>query len=337
MARVYSASEALAGRAGALPPVPDRPRRRPAWPTYALSVLGFSLASVLFLYGLQRVQHAPAAVAGLRPGATPHLAWNTAASFVTNTNWQYYSGEATMGHLVQMAGLAVQNFASAAVGMAVAVALVRGFARSRTDRVGNFWVDLVRGCVRILLPAARRRDRAADRRRRGAEPRRPAHGHHPRRRDPAHPRRAGGLPGGDQGARHQRRRLLQRQLRAPVREPQRLHQPARDLPAAAHPVRAAAHVRPDGRRQAPGLRDPRRDGRDLRGARWRCVTAFEAAPLRRRRSRRAGAAMEGKEMRFGVPASALFAAATTLHLDRRGQLHARLVHPARRRRRHRST
>ncbi len=73
---------------------------------------------------------------------------------MTNTNWQSYSGESTMGHLVQMAGLAVQNFASAAVGMAVAVALIRGFTRNRTDRIGNFWVDLVRGCVRILLPIA---------------------------------------------------------------------------------------------------------------------------------------------------------------------------------------
>ena len=73
---------------------------------------------------------------------------------MTNTNWQSYSGESTMGHLVQMAGLAVQNFVSAAVGMAVAVALIRGFMRSRTDRVGNFWVDLVRSCLRILLPMA---------------------------------------------------------------------------------------------------------------------------------------------------------------------------------------
>jgi K+-transporting ATPase ATPase A chain len=79
-------------------------------------------------------------------------AFNTAASFVTNTNWQSYSGESALGHLAQMSGLAVQNFASAAVGMAVAIALVRGFVRSRTDRLGNFWVDLVRGCLRILLP-----------------------------------------------------------------------------------------------------------------------------------------------------------------------------------------
>ena len=83
---------------------------------------------------------------------TPALAWNTAVSFVTNTNWQAYSGESTQGHLVQMAGLTVQNFVSAAVGMAVAVALVRGFARTRTGDLGNFWVDLVRGTLRILLP-----------------------------------------------------------------------------------------------------------------------------------------------------------------------------------------
>jgi K+-transporting ATPase ATPase A chain len=85
---------------------------------------------------------------------TPALAWNTAISFVTNTNWQAYSGESTQGHLVQMAGLTVQNFISAAVGMAVAVALVRGFARTRSGELGNFWVDLVRGTFRILLPIA---------------------------------------------------------------------------------------------------------------------------------------------------------------------------------------
>jgi potassium-transporting ATPase potassium-binding subunit len=84
----------------------------------------------------------------------PHGAWNTAVSFVTNTNWQSYSGESTMGHLVQMAGLSVQNFVSASVGIAVAVALIRGFARSRSAQLGNFWVDLVRITLRILLPVA---------------------------------------------------------------------------------------------------------------------------------------------------------------------------------------
>ncbi len=83
---------------------------------------------------------------------TPSVAWNTAASFVTNTNWQSYSGEATMSVLTQMVGLTVQNFISAAVGMSVAIALVRGFIRFRTDRLGNFWVDVTRTTLRILLP-----------------------------------------------------------------------------------------------------------------------------------------------------------------------------------------
>jgi K+-transporting ATPase ATPase A chain len=121
------------------------------WSVYAASVIAFSLVSVGGLYLLQRVQHNLPLSLGF-PGVDPALAFNTAASFVTNTNWQAYSGEATMGHLTQMAGLAVQNFVSAAVGIAVVMAVIRGFTRSRTDRIGNFWVDLVRCVVRILLP-----------------------------------------------------------------------------------------------------------------------------------------------------------------------------------------
>ncbi len=129
------------------------PKAEQRWPVYARSLLAFSAVSVVFLYGLLRVQsHLPLSLGF--PGVSPDQAFNTAASFVTNTNWQSYSGESTMGHLAQMAGLAVQNFASAAVGMAVAVALIRGFVRSRTDQIGNFWVDLIRGCLRILLPLA---------------------------------------------------------------------------------------------------------------------------------------------------------------------------------------
>ncbi len=120
---------------------------------YAVALVGFSLASTLLLYAFLRLQHLLPLSLGF-DGIEPAGAFNTAVSFVTNTNWQWYSGESAMGHLVQMAGLAVQNFLSAAVGMAVAVALVRGFARSQTDRVGNFWVDLVRGTVRIVLPFA---------------------------------------------------------------------------------------------------------------------------------------------------------------------------------------
>lgn len=124
-----------------------------SWGVYARSVLAFSAISILFLYLFQRVQQHLWLSLGFEP-VKPDQAWNTAVSFVTNTNWQSYSGESTMGHLVQMAGLAVQNFTSAAVGVAVAVALVRGFARSKTSQLGNFWVDLVRICVRILLPVA---------------------------------------------------------------------------------------------------------------------------------------------------------------------------------------
>lgn len=130
-------------------------RSEQTWGAYARSVLAFSSVSILFLFALQLVQgKLPLHLHDLATNLTPALAWNTAVSFVTNTNWQAYSGESTQGHLVQMAGLAVQNFVSAAVGMAVAVALVRGFARTRTGELGNFWVDLVRGTLRILLPIA---------------------------------------------------------------------------------------------------------------------------------------------------------------------------------------
>lgn len=129
------------------------PRSEQTWGSYARSVLAFSAVSLLFLFFFQLIQgKLPLHLNDPGTPMTPALAWNTAVSFVTNTNWQAYSGESTQGHLVQMAGLAVQNFVSAAVGMAVAVALVRGFARRHTGELGNFWVDLVRGTLRILLP-----------------------------------------------------------------------------------------------------------------------------------------------------------------------------------------
>ena len=123
------------------------------WTAYAVSLLAFSAASVLLLYVFQRVQGGLPLSLGLG-GVHPDQAFNTAVSFSTNTNWQSYSGESTMGHLVQMSGLAVQNFVSAAVGLAVAVALVRGFTRTESGTIGNFWSDLVRTTVRILLPVA---------------------------------------------------------------------------------------------------------------------------------------------------------------------------------------
>ncbi len=128
---------------------PDTEQR---WQTYAISLVSFSIVSILALWGLLVAQR----LLPWSQGRSMHVdtALNTAVSFVTNTNWQSYAGESGTGYLVQAAGLAVQNFLSAAVGLAVAVAVVRGLARERTDRIGNFWVDLTRGVIRILLPLA---------------------------------------------------------------------------------------------------------------------------------------------------------------------------------------
>jgi potassium-transporting ATPase potassium-binding subunit len=127
------------------------PKADQRWSVYLRSMLAFSAISVLAVYLLERIQGHLFLSNGMT-GVPPALAWNTAASFTTNTNWQNYSGETAMGYLTQMSGLTVQNFMSAAVGIAVAIALVRGFARSRTDRLGNFWVDLTRITIRVLLP-----------------------------------------------------------------------------------------------------------------------------------------------------------------------------------------
>ncbi|MFN8169568.1 MAG: potassium-transporting ATPase subunit KdpA, partial [Candidatus Nanopelagicales bacterium] len=123
------------------------------WSVYLRSVIAFSLVSMVLLYAVLRLQ-AYLPYSWGREGMPSLQALNTAVSFVTNTNWQSYSGEAALGYTAQMAGLAVQNFLSAAVGIVVAVALVRGFARSRTERLGNFWVDLTRVTLRVLLPLA---------------------------------------------------------------------------------------------------------------------------------------------------------------------------------------
>ncbi|CAL9519572.1 potassium-transporting ATPase subunit KdpA [Streptomyces sp. NPDC003781] len=153
LAKVYSSSKHLRVERWIYKGIGANPDTEMRWSAYLRGVLAFSVAGVLFLYLLQRLQ-------GVLPGSLgfasidPDQAFNTAASFVANTNWQSYYGEQAMGHVVQTAGLAVQNFVSAAVGIAVAVALVRGFARSRTGELGNFWADLVRGVVRVLVPIA---------------------------------------------------------------------------------------------------------------------------------------------------------------------------------------
>ncbi|AXI75194.1 potassium-transporting ATPase subunit KdpA [Streptomyces bacillaris] len=151
MAKVYSSGRHYRPERWIYRVIGADPAAEMRWPAYLRAVLAFSAVSVLLLYLMQRVQ-------GSLPGSLgfssidPDQAFNTAVSFVANTNWQSYYGEQAMGHVVQTGGLAVQNFVSAAVGMAVAVALVRGFSRSRTGELGNFWTDLVRGTVRILLP-----------------------------------------------------------------------------------------------------------------------------------------------------------------------------------------
>ncbi|MEU9642629.1 potassium-transporting ATPase subunit KdpA [Streptomyces sp. NPDC048188] len=153
MARVYSSDKHWRVEKWIYKGIGANPDTEMPWSAYLRGVLAFSAVGVLLLYLLQRLQ-------GVLPGSLgfssidPDQAFNTAVSFVTNTNWQSYYGEQAMGHVVQTAGLAVQNFVSAAVGIAVAVALVRGFARSRTGELGNFWSDLVRGVVRVLVPLA---------------------------------------------------------------------------------------------------------------------------------------------------------------------------------------
>jgi len=147
--RIFSPVERALYRLGGIDPEREQP-----WSVYALSMLAFSCVSVLGLFLLQRVQGAlplnPTHVGSVAPA----LAFNTAVSFVTNTNWQSYGGESTMSHLTQMAGLTVQNFVSAAVGIAVAIAVVRGITRRRSETIGNFWADLTRATTRILLPLA---------------------------------------------------------------------------------------------------------------------------------------------------------------------------------------
>src|SRR6266700_1336115 len=151
IARIFTASKHWRVERGISKLCGIDPEADMRWSVYVRSILAFSLVSVLFLYLIERTQHWLFLSVGMA-NVNPLTAWNTAASFTTNTNWQNYSGESTMSYLTQMGGLAVQNFLSAAVGLAVAIAMIRGFTRSRTDKLGNFWVDMTRGTIRLLLP-----------------------------------------------------------------------------------------------------------------------------------------------------------------------------------------
>lgn len=154
MGRVFTTDKHLGVERGFYRAIGVRPEANQHWTKYTASVLSFSAVSVIFVYLLQRVQQWLPLNHGKGP-VSPDQAWNTAVSFTTNTNWQSYSGEEAMTVLTQMVGLAVQNFVSAAVGIAVAVALVRGLANRHGDgNIGNFWVDLTRTVLRVLLPIA---------------------------------------------------------------------------------------------------------------------------------------------------------------------------------------
>ena len=152
MARVFESTRVRAGERGFLRLVGSAATREQDWKAYAKSVLLFSVVGSALLYALERLQgHLFLNPDGL-PGVPSHIALNTTASFVTNTDWQYYGGEYTMSYLTQMAGLASQQYISAGVGIAVLAAVIRGFARRTNKELGNFWVDLYRSCVYVLLP-----------------------------------------------------------------------------------------------------------------------------------------------------------------------------------------
>ena len=254
--------------------------REQSWLAYAMAMIAFSIAGFLSLYALQRLQD----VLPLNPqdfaGVPPDLAFNTSISFITNTNWQNYAGETTMSHLTQMLGLTVHNFLSAATGLAMAFALVRAFARSTATTVGNFWVDMTRVVLYVLLPMSivialvcvalgvpQTLAGSVDvTTLEGAKQ--------------THRARPDGEPGGDQGARHQRRRLLQRQFGPSVREPERLDQHDRDLGAAAGPGRLGPRLRPRCRRLPPGAGDPRRDGRSCSSSASASSTGPRAPAIR---------------------------------------------------------
>ena len=338
------------------------------WKTYAVAMLLFNAAGMLFVY----TAPASAGRTALQPqgfgAVSADSSFNTAASFATNTNWRGYGGESTMSYLTQMLGLTVQNFVSAATGMATVVAPHPRSSRGRTAQtIGNFWVDLTRTTLYILLPAARSFSPSRSSPRAWSRPLAPT----PRRAvvqpteydepitdkdgkpvldEKGQPKtkkatltgagdRGGtcGLADRHQAARHQRGRLLQRQLRPPLREPDAALESPRSAGHPAHPGRALLHVRRHGPRHAAGLGPPGRHDRDLRGdAEHRRHRGAEGMGLREAgrgpHGQRApgGGNMEGKEVRFGIASSALWATATTAASNGSSELDARLVHPDRR-------
>ena len=194
------------------------------WVTYAVAMLAFSFAGFVLMYAIQRLQNVlPLNPAG-QDAVSPDLAFNTSVSFLTNTNWQSYVPETTMSYLTQMSALTVHNFVSAATGIVLAIVLIRGFARRSMQTLGNFWVDLTRCVVYLLLPISIVVGLVLIALRHAAELCCLYRCRYARRRQAGHRAGSGGFAGSHQDDGHQRRWLLQRQLVAPIRKPDRTDQ-----------------------------------------------------------------------------------------------------------------
>ena len=283
------------------------------WYAYALSMLAFSVIGLVYLYVLLRTQKWLPFNPQHFDNMAPDLAWNTAVSFLTNTNWQFYSGESTMSYLSQMAGLAWHNFVSAAAGIAIAVAVVRGLVRTNVKDAGQL---LGRPDALLALhPVCRSRSSSGSFFVSQGVPQN-FHAYqdvksHRRVRAVDH-RRPDGLARSHQGARHQRRRLRQRELRVAERESESADQSLRDGADLLPRCRPDVHVRQDGQRHAARLGDLRRDGDHLFRRIYDRVLGRSGRKSDRAPARRQPAAIwKAKSAASALAASALFATVTT--------------------------
>ena len=208
------------------------------WIFYLVAMMLVQVISFLLTYFVLRFQNYLPLNPQNFPGVPPALAFNTAVSFTTNTNWQNYTGESTMSYFSQMFGLVTHNFLSAATGIALAVALIRAVSSRQASTLGNFYVDVTRAILYILIPIAIIGGLFSGVAGRGPDPGELSGRTHSRRSQAAHRGGAVRLAGGDQRAWQQRRRAVQRQLRSSLRESQRPDQPVRAVPRAADPLRA---------------------------------------------------------------------------------------------------
>ena len=310
------------------------PEQEQTWKRYAGSLIIFSAVSFGITYLILRIQGSLPLNPQHLDAVPPGLSCNTAASFLTNTNWQNYGGETTMSYFSQVGALTVQQFVSPAVGIAVAIAMVRGFQRRHSPTIGNFWVDVTRCILYILLPAAFLFGiifvaQGAVETFAGPVCIHDAMNGVTQMHRPGTDR----VHGGDQAARHEWRRVLQCKLVDDLREPDSAHELAVDLPSAVDTVRADVHVRQDGRQHPSRCGPARRHGAHLR-------TVGRVHELRRAheqpcggRSRRpldASGTQKESKRRFGDTTTALFGVASTNTSTGSADACLRLVHPDRR-------